>query len=84
MSYKATLVCSLFAVALCLFNATGYDPHNLFLFMLSVPIWFVELFGDIHQVNVLFMYVLTVASWAIIGYCCDVGIARVQRRRSAA
>ncbi|RUS48679.1 hypothetical protein [Cohnella sp. AR92] len=84
MNYKVTLVLTLFAVALCLFNSTGYDPHNIFLFMLSVPIWFVELFGDIHQVNVYFMYALTIASWALIGYFCDVGIARVQRKRRRA
>ncbi|THF79908.1 hypothetical protein [Cohnella fermenti] len=84
MSYKVTLVCTLLAAALCLFNATGYDPHNLFLFMLSVPIWFVELFGDIHAVNVYFMYLLTVVSWAVIGLCCDIGIARSARNRSEA
>nr|WP_221626902.1 hypothetical protein [Cohnella lubricantis] len=77
------MACTLIGVALCLFNATGYDPHNIFLFMLSVPIWFVEVFGDIHQVNVWFMYLLTVLSWAVIGYLADKGIARTRSRRSA-
>lgn len=80
MRYRVTLACTLIGVALCLFNATGYDPHNLFLAMFSVPMWFVELFGDIHQVNVWFMYVLTVLSWALIGYLSDRLIARTQSR----
>jgi len=77
------MACTLIGVALCLFNATGYDPHNIFLFMLSVPIWFVEVFGDIHHVNVWFMYLLTVLSWAAIGYLSDLGIARTHAKRSA-
>lgn len=83
MRYRVTWACALIGVALCLFNATGYDPHNIFLFMFSVPIWFVEVFGDIHQVNVWFMYALTVLSWAAIGYISDRVIYRTASRRSA-
>ncbi|MGG1311977.1 MULTISPECIES: hypothetical protein [Cohnella] len=71
MRYAVTLTCTLFGLALCLFNATGYDPHNIFLFMLSVPVWFVEVFSDIHRVSTGTVYVLTVLSWAVIGYLCD-------------
>lgn len=78
-----TLGFTLFGLALCLFNATGYDPHNAFLFMFSVPIWFVELFGDIHSVSVIGMYVLTVLSYAVIGAVCDYLIARLYRKRRA-
>ncbi|WP_373229393.1 hypothetical protein [Cohnella sp.] len=60
---------------------TGYDPHNLFLLMFSVPMWFVELFTDIHRVNVWFMYALTVLSWALIGYLGDLGISRIRTWR---
>ncbi|MBB6673857.1 hypothetical protein [Cohnella nanjingensis] len=83
MRYTFTWVLALIGLALCLFNATGYDPHNLFLFMFSVPIWFVELFGDIHQVSVAWMYVLTVASWALIGYLADRTVAASRARRRA-
>lgn len=83
MRYRVTLACTLIGAALCLFNATGYDPHNIFLFMFSVPIWFVEVFGDIHQVNVWLMYLLTVLSWALIGYLSDRGIARTREKRPA-
>ncbi|MCC3373914.1 hypothetical protein [Cohnella sp. REN36] len=83
MRYTYTWALALIGLALVLFNATGYDPHNLFLFMFSVPIWFVELFGDIHQVSVAWMYVLTVASWALIGYIIDRILIGSRARRSA-
>ncbi|MFC5529886.1 hypothetical protein [Cohnella yongneupensis] len=81
MRYPITLACTLIGVALCLFNVSGYDPHNLFLFMFSVPAWLVELFVDIHQVNVWFMYLLTVLSWMLIGYLGDLGVARIRTWR---
>ncbi|WP_276356416.1 hypothetical protein [Cohnella caldifontis] len=83
MRYPATLAFALFGIALCLFNSTGYDPHNVFLFMFSVPIWFVELFTDIHRVNVWSMYALTVASYVLIGYLVDLGIHRVRTKKQA-
>jgi len=83
MRYPLTGICTLLGIALCLFNVSGYDPHNLFLMMFSVPMWFVELFTDMHKVNVWFMYVLTVLSWALIGYLGDLGIARTRSRRHA-
>lgn len=81
MRYYVTFACTLFGLALVLFNASGYDPHNIFLFMLSVPVWFVELFTDIHRVSVVAIYALTVASWAVIGYLCDRVIARDRAAR---
>jgi len=83
LRYPVTWICTLFGAALCLFNSTGYDPHNIFLFMFSVPIWFVEVFGDIHQVNVYAMYILTILSWAAIGYIADRLIIRDRHRRAA-
>lgn len=81
MRYHMTLACTLIGSALCLFNYSGHDPHNLFLMMFSVPMWFVELFSDIHKVNVWFMYALTLLSWALIGFLGDWGIARTRARR---
>jgi hypothetical protein len=78
MRYPVTLAFTLIGIALCLFNYSGYDPHNVFFFMFSVPIWFVELFTDIHRVNVWSMYVLTVLTYALIGYLGDLGIARLR------
>ncbi|MFC4306000.1 hypothetical protein [Cohnella boryungensis] len=81
MRYPITGICTLIGLALCLFNATGYDPHNLFLMMFSVPMWFVEVFTDLHRVSVWFMYALTVLSYVLIGYLGDLGVARTRSRR---
>jgi len=83
MRYPITGVCTIIGLALCLFNWTGYDPHNLFLMMFSVPMWFVEVFTDIHRVNIWTMYALTVISWALIGYLGDYGVAKTRSRRRA-
>jgi hypothetical protein len=85
MSHPIKTVCTiagtLIGIALCLFNVTGYDPHNLFLMMFSVPMWFVELFTDLHRVNIWIMYVLTVLSWAAIGFLVDLGVSRIRSWR---
>ncbi|WP_115990511.1 hypothetical protein [Cohnella lupini] len=81
MRNAMTIACTLIGIALSLFNASGYDPHNLFLMMFSVPMWFVEVFTDIHRVNIWFMYVLTVISWAAIGYAGDRIVSRARDRR---
>jgi len=80
MRYPITGICTLFGLALCLFNFTGFDPHNLFFMMFSVPMWIVEFFIDMHRVDVRLMYVLTVLSWALIGYLGDLGVARTRSR----
>ncbi|MFF2888782.1 hypothetical protein [Paenibacillus sp. NPDC057967] len=81
MRYTVTIIATLIAVAICAFNYTGYDPHNMVFFMLSIPAWFADFFVDIHEVSVLLMYVLTIISWAVIGYIADVFIARDRRKR---
>ncbi|WP_274649835.1 hypothetical protein [Paenibacillus humicola] len=83
MRYRVTAAATLIGLAICLYNATGYDPHNMVFFMFSVPGWIADLFVDFHDLNVLLMYVLTVASWALIGYACDWLIERDRRRRAA-
>ncbi|MFC5405269.1 hypothetical protein [Cohnella soli] len=81
MRYTMTWACAAIGLALCLFNASGYDPHNLFLMMFSVPMWLVELFTDMHNVSVWLMYALTVLSWLLIGYLGDQAIYRTRARR---
>lgn len=71
MKKKATLVFTVFAIALCLFNYTGIDPDNIFLFMFSVPVWLLEIFSDIHYYNIYFVYLLTIASYAGFGLIGD-------------
>lgn len=81
MRYKVTIIATLIGLAICAFNYTGYDPHNMVFFMFSVPAWFVDMFIDVHEVSVLFMYALTILSWALLGYIADRMIARDRRRR---
>jgi hypothetical protein len=80
MRYPVTFAATLIGLALCVYNSTGYDPHNFVFFMFSIPAWIVDLFVDIHDVNVLLMYVLTVASWALLGFIADRLIDRGRSR----
>ncbi|GAA3402851.1 hypothetical protein ACFFNY_05265 [Paenibacillus hodogayensis] len=71
MRYKVTMIFTLFACALCLFNYSGLDPDNIFLFMFSVPVWLIEAVNDIHNANVFGVYALTIASYALFGMIGD-------------
>ncbi|WP_243866966.1 hypothetical protein [Paenibacillus sp. BK720] len=73
-------VATFIGLALCVYNSTGYDPHNFVFFMFSPPAWIADMFVDIHKVNVLLMYVLTVATWALLGYIADRLIERGRSR----
>ena len=81
MRYPVTFAAALLGLALCLYNYTGYDPHNFVFFMFSPPAWAVDLFVDVHEVSVLFMYVLTILTYALIGYIADRIIRRERERR---
>jgi hypothetical protein len=83
MRYSVTISAALIGLAICLFNATGYDPHNFIFFMLSIPAWIAELLYDIHNVAVLPMYIWTVLSWAALGFIADSIISRQRSRRRA-
>lgn len=84
MRYTVTIIATLIGIAICAFNYTGYDPHNMFFFMLSIPAWFADMFVDIHEVSVLLMYALTILTWALLGLATDWLIARDRRRGRAA
>jgi hypothetical protein len=71
MKYKATVLFTLFGLALCLVNYWGLDPDNIFLFMFSVPVWLIELGADIHYFNIFLVYFLTIVSWTIFGRIGD-------------
>jgi len=81
MRYPVTIVATLIGLVLCLYNNTGYDPHNFVFFMFSPPAWIVDLVIDIHEVSVMLMYALTVLAYALIGYIADRIIHRDRMRR---
>ncbi len=83
MRYKATAIATIIGFGICAFNYTGYDPHNMVFFMLSVPAWIADLFIDIHEVSVLMMYSLTILTWALVGFFVDVLIARERRKTTS-
>ncbi|WP_270170050.1 hypothetical protein [Paenibacillus sp. SYP-B4298] len=83
MRYPFTLIAILFSIALCLFSYSGYDPHNMIFFMLSVPSWFIELAADIHHVSIIPVYALTILSWGLIGLAADWLIAGSRSRRKS-
>lgn len=83
MRYPITIAAVAIGLLICLFNYTGYDPHNVFLFMLSPPAWISDVFYDIHKTPVVAMYMLTIISYAIVGYACDRLIAAGRKRSRA-
>lgn len=80
MRYPVTSVMTLIALALCLYNYTGYDPSNAIFFMFSPPAWVTDMLVDIHETSVLLLYALTVLSYALIGYVADRIIRRERSR----
>ncbi|WP_127532532.1 hypothetical protein [Paenibacillus kobensis] len=80
MRFTVTIAAALIGLAICLFNSTGYDPHNFVFFMLSIPAWIAELLFDIHNVSVMSLYVWTVLTWAALGFIVD---AVINRQRAA-
>jgi hypothetical protein len=74
--YRFTFIFAFIGLALCLLNATGYDPHNLLFFSLSIPVWLIELFSDIHRVPLNLIYALTILTWLAVGRFVDWWIER--------
>ncbi|MFD2613329.1 hypothetical protein [Paenibacillus gansuensis] len=79
--YRYTILFTLFGVLLCLINLSGYDPHNLLFFNLSVPMWIIEAFYDTHKVSLTIFYITTILSYTVMGAVIDYFI-QVGRSRS--
>ncbi|MDB5055710.1 MAG: hypothetical protein JWM44_3760 [Bacilli bacterium] len=68
---KYTLIFTFIGVALCLFHYFDFDTKNYIIFSFSIPLWFIPLFSNVENVNVFFVYLLTIASWTLLGYILD-------------
>ena len=81
---RFTLICALIGVVLCLAHYIwhDYDPMYLLFYALSVPAWFAPAFTNVVSVNIVYVYVLTVLSWAIIGFIIDLFAVQIVRRRA--
>jgi hypothetical protein len=68
---KFTLLFTLIGIAICLFHFIDLDTKNYVIFSLSIPLWVIPFFADVRDVNVFLIYILTIASWFLLGYILD-------------
>jgi hypothetical protein len=68
---KFTRLFTLIGIGICLFHFLGLDTKNFVIFSFSIPLWFIVLFKDVRDVNVILIYLLTIASWSLLGYVLD-------------
>lgn len=69
--HRFALFLSIAAAVLCFYHYLGFDPKNLMLMSLSVPLWIAPMLTPIHSINLYAAYLLTIGSWALIGYFID-------------
>ncbi|WNQ11489.1 hypothetical protein MJA45_28505 [Paenibacillus aurantius] len=69
--FTFTVIFAVIGLLLCFVHYQGWDPKNIILFSFSVPLWFIPLFTSSRNINPAAAYLLTVASWAVIGYIVD-------------
>ena len=67
---------TLFALFVCLVNNVGYDRENLFLYFISIPVWVLSPFFDINEMNNIVIYLLTIASWFVLGHIFDLALEK--------
>ncbi|MFD0871801.1 hypothetical protein [Paenibacillus residui] len=80
MRKTVTIIFTVIAIAICFIHYLGYDPKNMILISLSIPLWIIPFFTDIAHVNLFFAYALTIASWALLGYIVDRYVFRARAR----
>ncbi|MEC0226792.1 hypothetical protein [Paenibacillus alba] len=62
--------------ALCLVHYLFHDHDAFYMifYALSIPAWFASTFTNIYEISMskmLIIYVLTIATWTIVGYVID-------------
>ncbi|MFC5450628.1 hypothetical protein [Paenibacillus aestuarii] len=72
--------------ALCFIHYVFHDHDAIYMlfYALSIPAWFASISTNIYEISMtkmLVIYVLTIATWALVGYIID-RIAFGVRRRS--
>ncbi|WP_248929314.1 hypothetical protein [Paenibacillus hamazuiensis] len=70
---RFTWICALIGVVLCLAHYIwhDYDPMYMLFYFLSIPAWFAPAFTNVVTANMAVVYLLTILSWALIGYIID-------------
>jgi hypothetical protein len=88
MGRPFTFFFTLIGLLLCLahYFYHGYEPVYLLFYALSVPSWFVSLTPSVYYTSlgtIIVVYLLTIATWALVGYVIDRFSETYRRRRRA-
>jgi predicted permease len=73
---KSTFICTLLGLLLCLVHYLFHDYDSIYLlfYSLSVPAWVAPLVSNVYQESpgkIFVIYLLTIGTWALIGYVID-------------
>jgi hypothetical protein len=68
---KFTVLFTAIGLAICFAHYYGFDPKNLIIYSLSIPLWIASIFYDMKTVNVFSIYMFTILSWTLLGYILD-------------
>jgi hypothetical protein len=83
-----TFFFTLIGLLLCLahYFYHGYEPVYMLFYALSVPAWFVSLTPGVYYTSlgtIIVIYLLTILTWALVGYVIDRFSETYRRRRRA-
>ncbi|MNH98541.1 hypothetical protein D3C73_512630 [compost metagenome] len=83
---RFTFYCTLIGTLLCLVHYAFHDYDSIYLlfYSLSVPAWFAPIFTNVYEISLtkmLVIYLLTIASWMLLGYVID-RLTEGSRRRT--
>jgi hypothetical protein len=73
-------------VALCLVHYLFHDYDSIYIifYAFSVPAWFASVFMNVYDLpmwKIAVIYLLTIATWTLIGYVIDRFSVSARRRR---
>lgn len=71
-----TVLLTLAGTILCLVHYLFHDFDSIYLlfYALSVPAWFTPVITNVYEISLakmIIIYILTIASWALIGFTID-------------
>ena len=83
-----TVLFTAIGAVLCLIHYVFHDYNSIYLlfYALSVPAWFFPLFTNVYEITMfkmLIIYVLTIASWGVMGYIIDRFTEGYRRRKTS-
>jgi hypothetical protein len=78
---KYTRIFYLIGIGVCILHFFDLDKKNIIFASFSIPLWFIHAFYDVRNVNIFIIYLLTILTWALLGYILDklVQLSRANR-----